>query len=232
MPHEFWEWTTKNCTHDYQRTLIDSAQKAYRRGGWPWDRAFMQAAAYLAVIEGMPDIHSATEARKETPFWVAIDKHTSRGKEALSEAARIAGSPVRQVSWVSFYFESALTNDSTDSYWWTREIQWRLSRVGLDHDKAQLIWAKTQPIVLNILGEDAERLKEHLSDKAFDQCSSQRTLHSQKPLGDLESPQVSLWEIEHLHERVDSTAPYQVVFEKAQHSQKQVGAVQNRLPGF
>jgi|GEM_PF-321335 len=232
MPDQFWLWATKNCANDNQRILIESAQKAYRRGGWPWDRAFMQAAAYLAITEGIPDIYPVPEVKQDFPFWVALDKHTPKGKEALSEAARIAGFPVRQVTWVSFYFESALSNDSTDSCWWNREIQWRLSRIGLDLGKAELIWAKTRPIVMNILREEANALKEHLGSEALDENVSGKAAASQKHLGDRISHQSSLWETERVQESVDNAVLEPFVFEKIEHLQRHGSSVQSRLPGF
>jgi uncharacterized membrane-anchored protein YhcB (DUF1043 family) len=50
-----------------------------------------------------------------------------------------------------------------DSYWWSREIRWRLSRIGLDYEKAQAIWSKAQPIVSELLKEETESLQQHLS---------------------------------------------------------------------
>jgi hypothetical protein len=48
-----------------QRSLVEVAQKAHRRGGWPWDRAFMQAAAYLALTEDVPTVATAKQQSKE-----------------------------------------------------------------------------------------------------------------------------------------------------------------------
>lgn len=161
-PNDFWDWVTANCSQERQRNLVDVAQKAHRRGGWPWDRAFMQAAAYLAVTENIPTVPTTEQQSKEFPLWVALDKHTPQGKQALRQAAKRIGVPSNQLFWVSFYFESALTNEATDSFWWSKEVNWRLHQVGLDFDQASLIWDKAQPIIAEILKAEAEDLWENI----------------------------------------------------------------------
>jgi hypothetical protein len=161
-PNDFWDWVTANCSQERQRTLVDVAQKAHRRGGWPWDRAFMQAAAYLAVTENIPTVPTTEQQSKEFPLWVALDKHTPQGKQALRQAAKRIGVPSDQLFWVSFYFESALTDEATDSFWWSKEVHWRLHQVGLDFDQASLIWDKAQPVVSEILTVEVEHLREHI----------------------------------------------------------------------
>ena len=97
------------------------------------------------------------------PFWVALDKHTPEGKEALRRAAKIVGIPWRQALWVSFYFESALTNAAVKSSWWEREIQWRLRRIGLSYDEARSVWYEVQPVVSEVLKPAADGLHAHVA---------------------------------------------------------------------
>ena len=55
-PKDFWPWAIKQASTDETRMLVYAAHKAYKGGGWPWDRAFMQSAAYLAVTHGVPEV--------------------------------------------------------------------------------------------------------------------------------------------------------------------------------
>lgn len=166
-PKDFWEWVVTKCSQEEQHALVKSAQKAHRRGGWPWDKAFMQAAAYIAITEGLPAVRTAKRKKlKEFPLWIALDKHTPQGKQGLREAAKNIGIPWYQLFWVSFYFESAITNEEADSYWWSREVRWRLHSVGLDVEKARVLWYKAQPIVSRILTMEAEQLQYHLATTA------------------------------------------------------------------
>lgn len=160
-PQDFWIWAKERCLREDQQLLVEASLKAYRRGGWPWDRALIQAAAYLAVINGVPGALS-TEHVLDVPFWVGLDKHTPQGKKAFQDAAKDIGIPARQLSWVSFYFESARFNENLASDWWSRECQWRLSQIGLTYDEALLIWDKARPVLIKILREEAESLWMHL----------------------------------------------------------------------
>jgi len=162
-PNNFWDWAVKKSSSKEQFALVEAAHKAYRRGGWPWDRAFMQASAYLAVHTDKLVVSEAGQNQEKFPLWIALDKHTSQGKIALREAAAGIGVPVRQLSWISFYCESARLNEATDSYWWSREVCWRFSRIGLNYEKAQALWSKAQPIVSGLLKEETEALQQHLS---------------------------------------------------------------------
>lgn len=161
-PQEFWNWALRDSNTDSVQRLTESAYKAYRRGGWPWDRAFMQAAVYLAITSGVPDVMPATTQFDDFDFWVAIDKHTPTGKKVISNVSKLAKIPYRQVLWTSFYFEGAITNDSVNSPWWSREINWRLAKIGLTYNQARDIWKKLQPIISEQLNPSAKLLEEHL----------------------------------------------------------------------
>src|SRR5579884_855686 len=132
QPDEFWAWARQQARDEREHTLLDVAQRAYKRGGWPWDQAFILAAAYLAVTGGVPEARRAAGVTEAFPYWVALDRHTPQGKVALANVARSEGLPISQLRWTSFYFEGARTNEATPSRWWDSEIEWRLRQVGLD----------------------------------------------------------------------------------------------------
>lgn len=162
-PHEFWQSMHDQCANHTQKKLIEAAHKAHRTGGWPWDKAFMQAAAYLAVTRGIPKVYTAN-VTLPCPFWVGIDKHTPKGKEALIQVASEMHISSRLLSWISFYCESAVTNKlaTTDTQWWTREIAWRLERIRLDYHAASNIWKEAQQHIAKLLEGEAKSLQEHL----------------------------------------------------------------------
>jgi hypothetical protein len=163
-PKDFWPWAVKQASGDRQRALVDAAYKAYRGGGWPWDRAFMQAAAYLAVTRGVPQVAFAKHREEEFPYWVALDKHTLTGKATLRETAKRLKASSQQVMWASFYCESAVVNESVSSYWWSREIRWRLKKVGLTLEMAQSLWQTARAIITDLLCSQAQALQQHLEN--------------------------------------------------------------------
>lgn len=163
-PRDFWPWIIGQRLDEQRDSIVQGAFKAFRRGGWPWDRAFMQAAAYLAVTRPVPEVEAATPESSDFPFWIALDKHTPEGKRALSSVAKIAGVPHRQAVWSSFYFESAVSNQRAFSPWWTREINWRMSKIGLDYGRAEAIWSMLRPIMAHYLTDAAQTLERHVQE--------------------------------------------------------------------
>jgi hypothetical protein len=161
-PGDFWDWAIRQASGDRERSVIESAHLAHRRGGWPWDQACIQAAAYLVVAEGLSTAGVA-KSGIECPLWVALDKHTPQGKVVLREVAKREGFPWRELLWTSFYFEGARTNEATDSIWWSREVEWRMGRVGLDQEAGRRLWGRARPFVAEALRAEAESLRRHLA---------------------------------------------------------------------
>ena len=159
---EYWEWVISHCSSDSTNRLVKRASVAYRKGGWPWDKAFIQAAAYLAVTDGLPKLRDGSKIESKFPFWVALDKHTPQGKTALSKAAKETGFPWRQLNWVSFYCESGLVYNLTPSRWWDREVEWRLGKVGLSLDEAKSMWTKARPVFMELLQDESKHLEQHI----------------------------------------------------------------------
>lgn len=163
-PEEFWTWLEPQCEEQGQSELVSAARQAHRKGGWPWDRAFMLAAAFLAVNGPIPELETTTEEpSEEFPFWIALDKHTADGKKAFRQAAQEFNVPANQLMWASFYCESALTNECVDSPWWAAERRWRLGKNGLTLDWAISLWEKVRPSVEAILAEESGRLRSALT---------------------------------------------------------------------
>ncbi len=159
---EYWEWIVSQCSSDLANCLVKRASIAYRKGGWPWDKAFIQAAAYLAITDDLPELRAGSKVESKFPFWVALDKHTPQGKAALSKAAKETGFPWRQLNWVSFYCESGQVDNLTPSRWWDREVRWRLGKVGLSLDEAKSMWTKARPVFMELLQDESKRLEQHI----------------------------------------------------------------------
>lgn len=86
---DFWRWALEEAatsTSDVQ-ALVARAHAGFKRAGWPWDKAFACAAALLGVRGGLPrssEEEAALSSSAELfPYWIAIDKHTARGKAVI-----------------------------------------------------------------------------------------------------------------------------------------------------
>lgn len=162
-PKDFWNWVKNQALHDKQAEFVEMAHKGFKKAGWPWDRAFAQAAAYLAITTSVPKVnYSAKQPDKEFPFWVGIDKHTREGKPAIRKAAKQIGFNSNKALWLSFYFESAKCNEIENSPWWEKEINWRMKKNRLELEEALEIWKKLKPIIIELLEPEALKLKKNI----------------------------------------------------------------------
>lgn len=182
-PKDFWSWVHALPKDTETTELVRNADKGFRKSGWPWDRAFSQAAAYLAVTEGIPSVNSTEPSKADSlPLWVGIDKHTKKGKAAIRQAAKEAGVKSNEALWLSFYFESATCNSLRHSPWWERERAWRLDKLGLSESEAQERWKMLSPRVETLLCEESIRLKKKLesiaNSNSLEQESKQTSLFS------------------------------------------------------
>lgn len=168
-PKDFWSWAMSQKINDKQEKLVEMAEKGFRKAGWPWDRAFTQAGAYLAITEEIPEVVFKNQNNnKDFPFWTGIDKHTREGKAAIREAAKRIGFNCNKALWLGFYFESAICNEINNSFWWGKEILWRMSKLGLDIIDAKSIWERLKPIIIEILEEDGLKLRKKIMAEVTD----------------------------------------------------------------
>ena len=164
---KFREWALSEAAQlaPEQAQLVSGAVEGSKKASWPWDRAFTYAAALLAIKGPVPDLTGApAPAADPFPFWVALDKHTPQGKEAIRRVAKDAAVSPDTALWVSFYFESATCQSLAPSPWWDRERSWRLAKLGLSETDGGDLWSRLRPGVERCLVPEAEALAERVLD--------------------------------------------------------------------
>lgn len=160
---QYWQWIFDQDLPSDKSRLVQNAFSGFKKSGWPWDRAFAQSAALLALVSDVPKITLLGQPKiADVPMWVGIDKHTKVGKIAIREAAKIKGIKSNSALWLAFYFESAQCNKLERSPWWEREIQWRMNKLSLSYEKGKDIWLDLKPIVENLLHNDGKNLHKKL----------------------------------------------------------------------
>jgi hypothetical protein len=160
-PKDFWKWVDSQINSDHQKNLIRNAIK-YRNTGSPKDRAVLQAAAYLSVTVGLPEIKPVVPDTQKFPYWIAFDRHTPEGLLALRDIARDLHMSVKQLEWTCFYFEGAQANADLPSSWWERQCRWHFQKIGLAMEEAHLLWEPTRPQIIQALADDSRRLQNDL----------------------------------------------------------------------
>lgn len=157
-PAGFWDWVEGRPVEPPARELIANARRC-KQGTRPHDKAVIQAAAYLAATDRLPEIAAAPEHEPGFPFWVAFDRHTPEGKRALHDVARDLHIPLPHLEWISYYFEGARTNAEIPSTWWQAYCAWRFRRIGVQPEEAHLIWEPARRQLVDALAEDGRRFQ-------------------------------------------------------------------------
>jgi hypothetical protein len=160
-PDDFWQWITAREKSDEQAALVENAMR-FKHEGLPRDKAVIQAAAYLAVIETLPSPKKQPPTDLSFPYWIAFDNHTPEGKLALRDVARDLHIPLAQLEWTYFYFEGGETNGEIPSRWWERNCRHHFDKVGLPVEEAHLLWEPAKPQMIEALAGYSRSLHKEL----------------------------------------------------------------------
>ncbi len=152
-PDDFWAWfDAESQTRPSPRLWSPG------RGATLFDRAIIQAAAYLAVTTEPPELSTSDSIDDRFPYWIAFDHHTREGRRGLADISRDLNIPLAQLRWILFYFEGARTQKRITSVWWDRYCRWQFEKVGCIPEQAHLIWQTARPQLIAALTEEARRL--------------------------------------------------------------------------
>jgi hypothetical protein len=97
------------------------------------------------------------------PYWIAFDKHTTRGKEIFMEASNKINLDLRFGMKLAFYFEGSICNQMVDSPYWTRLVNWEMRRMGYNLTKALELWEELKQIVIELTKPKVKLLITNLS---------------------------------------------------------------------
>lgn len=159
-PDDFWKWVNTQELSTHQALIIKNSEVSYRLAGWPWDKSFSITTAYLATNSfSSPNIEKST---LELPYWIAIDKHTPRGKRALSMCAEKFKIDREALGWIQFYLESSKCANISDSFWWQHEINWRFKKHLINPQKAEILWRDASFFLKEHLQSAQESLQHRL----------------------------------------------------------------------
>jgi hypothetical protein len=159
-PAEFFRWALSASTTHHGTETIAAAQRYFRVASWEWDKACILAGALHATTgwDSLCKSNSTVDSAR-FPYWIALDKHTDEGKAVLREVAKAISVSYRQLTWTSFYCESARANELAPSPWFSAERKWRLAKAGLSYEAAQVLWERARVLVQERLEDDAEALR-------------------------------------------------------------------------
>jgi hypothetical protein len=159
-PEEFWNWAKNEPRYAAYKNRVEAARKAVGKAGFDFDKAMMYAAAYLTLTEPVPVVQNTQPINDpDFPYWVAIDKHTDRGKEVYMEASKKIGIDYYDAMRIGFYLEGSVCNGIVDSPYWNVLAKWQIEKMGMTYSQAMDYWEKLKPIIIDLTKIDVEKLK-------------------------------------------------------------------------
>jgi hypothetical protein len=161
-PGPFFTWATSQAPTKIGADIIDAARRYLAAATWGWDKACILAGAFLAATGDIPACGDGPVPDCEFPYWVALDKHTPDGKEALRQLGIELGVSYRHLIWAGFYFESATVNSLSASPWFEAERAWRLKRAGLSPESGSELWSRVRSSLSQRLHEAAQGLRKNV----------------------------------------------------------------------
>jgi hypothetical protein len=101
--------------------------------------------------------------QNEFPIWMAFDRHTTYGAEAIIEAARSIGVNMSLAQWLTFYQEGSKCSDLTPSPWWNRYLECGYYLHRITPSEAENTWYGLLPIRQELLKDGVEFIKNVLA---------------------------------------------------------------------
>jgi hypothetical protein len=166
-PNYFFE-NTRNYKLDYpQHVFMEKAKEAYRKSSHEGDKATALAAAYLVAKHPMPEVSYVAQPTQPTqpefPIWIAFDKHTTLGGDAIVEAARSIGVDASEALCIAFYIEGSKCSNLAPSPWWELYLKCRYFAHNISPEEAQNKWDRLVPVLKDMLKDRVEDIKDILS---------------------------------------------------------------------
>lgn len=139
----FWDWIKKEDSYKKNKQRIDAAERDITRAAYDNDKVMMLAAAYLTVRYPIPKTQFTNPNNDSNfPYWIAVDKHTSIGKQIYSMACKNINLDYDHGKKLGFYLEGGNVNQITDSPFWDHIRDWQLEEMGYTLTEAQKDWDK------------------------------------------------------------------------------------------
>jgi len=164
-PEEFWKWIQSEKYYQENKFRIERAKKDVNRKTISDDSSMMFAAAYLAAKYPIPETNSVDlDNEKDFPYWIAVDKHTSVGREAYIEACNsIDLMPMRGMH-LGFYLEGSVCNEVVQSPFWDYMVNWYLNHIGFTREEAKNKWEELKSILIELTKNDVNEMLERINN--------------------------------------------------------------------
>jgi len=165
LQDKFWELIKLESGYNDNRRSVEIAQQHIKRASFPEEKAMFLAAAYLAVnfpVSGIQMIEPNNDPN--FPYWIAIDKHTGRGREIYIEACREINLDSFAGMQFGFYMEGSRCNQMQLSPFWEQMKTWQFKILGFTLEQAAEKWEKLKPLVIKKTKSTVESMIQRIEE--------------------------------------------------------------------
>lgn len=174
-PNDFWKWVrSQKRTYDKYHGRIESAKKAVTKCKFETDKAMIYAAAYFAIKDEVPKtVPAQPQNDPNFPYWVAIDKHTTIGREAFIDTCQQVDLHPVAAQTIAFYLEGSRCNQIANSPYWDLAKKWAFDRMkDLTSQMIYTKWEELKPILIEFTRGSADEVKNIIEKPIFDSGDS------------------------------------------------------------
>lgn len=165
LQDKFWNLLKLESGYNDNRRNIEIAQQHIKRASFPEDKAMFLAAAYLSVNYPVPEVQMIEPNNDPNfPYWIAIDKHTGRGREIYIEACREINLDSFAGMQFGFYMEGSKCNQMQLSPFWEQMKTWQFKILGFTLEQATEKWEKLKPLVIKKTKSTVDSMIQRIED--------------------------------------------------------------------
>jgi len=164
-PEKYWKWIRTQPLYREHKFRIEQAKRDVNKKTISDDSSMMYAAAYLATKYPIPETQSMDPDNDSNfPYWIAVDKHTSVGREIYIEACRSIDLPAVRGMHLGFYLEGGVCNQVANSPFWDHMVNWYLNHIHFTMDEAREKWEELKPILIDLTKDSVNEMLDRINN--------------------------------------------------------------------
>ena len=164
-PDQYWKWIRTQPLYREHKFRVEQSKKDVNKKTISDDSSMMYAAAYLAVKYPIPETQSMEPDNDEDfPYWIAVDKHTSVGREIYIDACNSINLMPMRGMHLGFYLEGGVCNKVVNSPFWDHMVNWYLNHIGYTMEDAEGEWKKLKPVLIELTEETVSKMLDRINN--------------------------------------------------------------------
>lgn len=161
---EYWDWIKHQSNYRKHKFMIEKVREASIKASFSEEEAMFYSSAYFCIKDQVPVVSELPAKQDEFPYWVAIDKHTTEGKDILAEIAEKYKILPYHLYQIAFFMEGSVCNKVINSPYWELFSEIELRRRGYRIKEAQDIWDQVKQDVIDLSAKHVDEMLNRINN--------------------------------------------------------------------